>query len=162
MHSYMMRPRIPELPEDEPPLNWIEEPLEWIEPQPSIEEASGIPEGPREMTASQRRRLHRRAKAAAARERESNPHDAGGQTQDEGGKAVAMKWPVYENLPARGRRKGLADEGQYGIEDLAFGKIIAAKRKTKEAPPSRGRGDKMVRLLGTSQWIRNCFVSEVW
>jgi hypothetical protein len=36
MPPYILRPRIPELIEDEPAVDWIEEPLEWIERPPSI------------------------------------------------------------------------------------------------------------------------------
>jgi hypothetical protein len=47
----------------------------------------------------------------------------------EGAKAIETRRRVYENLPPRGRRKELAAEGQYWVEDSAFAKVIAAKKR---------------------------------
>jgi hypothetical protein len=47
-------------------------------------------------------------------------------------------YPFYENPPHRGRKRALAVDWQYDIEDSAFAKMIEAKRRVEEVPPPRG------------------------
>jgi hypothetical protein len=44
-------------------------------------------------------------------------------------KAIEARRRAHEDPPPRGRRRALAAEGQYSIEDSGFAKMIAAKQR---------------------------------
>jgi hypothetical protein len=162
---YILRKRAPSGWEDEPPEDWIEEPLEWIERPPRIEERrEPRPEGSTEMTRTQIRRAHRKAKLAAGKEAESGRKGRettlGAPECDEGAKAIETERRVSENPPPRGRRKALAAEGQYGVEDSAFARMIEAKKKAAEAPPPRGRKKGRIKQIENAPYLAKETVSE--
>jgi hypothetical protein len=106
---YILRKKAPEELVDEPPEDWVEEPLEWIERPPSIRDTKKTPqlEGSTEMSRTQIRRAHRKAKAAAARGERPGKEAAAPEAPeiDEGAKAIETERRVSEYTNHRGPAK---------------------------------------------------------